>query len=83
MEKKPEVDGKWVEVDFSEIVSRMEELNACEIGVIKNARLEMAGDDMPRFVAKFNEVAAACSDETEGMDDSQKSFYVLRRMVLS
>lgn len=83
MEKKPEVDGKWLEVETADIIAKAEDLSKCEIGVVKNGRLEMGAEDMSKFMSKFEKVSAACAGEMEGMDDSQKSFYVFRKMVLS
>jgi hypothetical protein len=83
MEKKPEIDGKWLEVGGEEILPRLGEIEGSEIAVVTEARIEMAGKDRDRFVEKLKATVEACEPETAGMDDGQKSFYVLKKMLLS
>lgn len=83
MEKKPEVDGAYVEVEATELTARSDEVAKSTVLTVVNARLELAGDDKRRFVAKFNGMAEKFADETKGMDDRQKSFYILRQMLVS
>jgi len=83
MEKKPEIDGSYVEIEAVDMVARKSESEESKVLVVTNARLELAGEDKDLFVVKFNRLVDELSDETEGMDDKQKSFYILRRMLLS
>ena len=83
MEKKPEVDGAYAELEATELAGAVEEMNQSNVLVIVNARLELAGRDKEQFVAKFSGMLEELKEETEGMDDKQKSFYVLRQMLIS
>jgi len=83
MEKKPEIDGSYIEVEAADLITKSAEAGESKVLVVTNTRLELAGDDRERFVAKFKDLASALSTETEGMDDEQKSFYILRHMLLS
>ncbi len=83
MEKKAEVDGKWLEVDANEVASRLEEIERSEILAIRLARLELGGTDKVAFAEKFTETLKRVSDEIDGMDDEQCSFYVLKKMLIS
>lgn len=83
MEKKPEVDGSWVEVPATEIASRLEEIEKCQILVVTSARIEMCGDDKKRFEQKLAELADEHRELLEEMDEQQRSFWLLRKMLLS
>lgn len=82
MEKKPEVDGRWVDIEADQMIARMEDVKACELLALRSIRIELGSDDRDRFVAKFSKMAEDCADEIDGMDDSQKSFYIFRKMLV-
>jgi len=82
MEKKPEVDGSWKEVDADSVIANVEALNAAQIIVIRDSRLELAGEDKVKFMDKFSHVMSESESEVEGMDESQKSYYVIRKMLV-
>ena len=82
MEKRPEVDGSYVEIDASEIISKEHEAYAAKILVIKNARFEFTKTDREWFMSKFVALEEGLAEEMDGMDDGQKSFYILRHMLL-
>jgi hypothetical protein len=82
MEKKPVVDGKWVEIDANEISASSEEIGKCEILVINSARIDLGGPDKDAFAEKFARVSNEFSTETDGMDDEQRSYYIFRKMLI-
>ena len=82
MEKKPKIDGKWVEVDAKELVSRKEEVESSEILVVNAMRVEFGGSDKEAFAKRVSELCEELSEEMEGMDDEQRSFYVIKKMLV-
>jgi len=82
MEKKSEVDGTYVEVEAADLIQNMDAVNQSTVLTVTNARLELAGDDRVSFLAKFNDIAEKMSDDMSGMDDAQKSFFIMRHMLL-
>ena len=82
MEKKPEVDGRWKEVDAKDCVAEMEAIQKSEIFVLTSLRMEIGGEDKVAFSKKFDEYVEKYSAETEGMTDEQKSFFVIRKMII-
>ena len=83
MEKKPEVDGAYVEIEACDLVTRNDEACGSRILVVTNTRLEMSGEDKKSFIDKFAATREKLADEIREMDDAQASFYVLRQMLLS
>lgn len=82
MEKKPEVDGAYFEVEAADLISNGEQACNSTVLVITNPRLELAGEDKERFTSKFDATLEELADETKDMDDRQKAFYVIRHMLL-
>jgi len=82
MEKKPEVDGKWIDIEADDIMSRMADIEKCELLAIRSLRIDLGADDRDAFVEKFNRVAEESAEEIAEMDGKQKSFYILRKMVV-
>lgn len=82
MEKKPEIDGRWVDIEAEQMVSMIEEVEKSELLAIRSVRIELGADDKKRFVERFVALMEQSKEETEGMDDSQKSFYVFRKMLV-
>jgi len=82
MEKKPEVDGKWVDIEADELMSRMEDVENCDLLAIRSLRIELGSEDRDAFVAKLNKVTEESETEMSGMSDDQKSFYLFRKMLV-
>jgi len=82
MEKKPEVDGAYVEINAAELITREDEARQSSILVVVNPRLEFAGDELEQFLSKFHGMATELVKETADLDDEQKSFYILRQMLI-
>ena len=83
MEKKPEVDGSWVECEASELIENIDAIEDSQILAVNATRMELGGEDKKQFVDKFKKIAEEFASEMEGMNDSQKSFYIVRKMVIS
>jgi len=83
MEKKPETDGAYEEVEACSLIARNEEVCRSRILVVTNTRLELSGEDKKSFVDKFAATREKLADEIREMDDAQTSFYILRHMLLS
>ena len=83
MEKKPEVDGSWIEVAATDILGRQEEIKNSQIAVVTAVRIEMCGDDKKKFDEKLALAAKQHAGAIEGLDDEQKSFFLLRKMLLA
>jgi hypothetical protein len=85
MEKKVENDGCYVEVNAKDVYVSFDRLLESEMCVVKTARFEFAGDDRDRFVDKLNGVVGhlEASGALDGLDNEQRSFLVLKYMLMS
>jgi hypothetical protein len=82
VKKQPEIDGKWVEIDAVDLLKRKSEVEKSEILVITSSRIELGGSDKEAFEKKMFDMERELLDETEGMDDEQRSFYIMKKMLL-
>jgi hypothetical protein len=84
MQKKPEVDGAWLELQFTDLTKENVELmKGAKCIVLNDIRIELSGEDVAKFIEKYINIRQGSESEMTGMTEQQKSFYVTRKMLLS
>jgi len=84
MQKKVENHGEYVEVGYEDILWNFDKLEESEIFTLVNGRLEFAGPEREDFLSRFSRFRDSLSQAgaLKGMDDSQASFFIIKRMLM-
>lgn len=82
MEKKPVVDGAWLEVEAKDILKRKAEVEAATLVALTNIRVELGKEEAARLLARLQECAAAHEAALNGMDEEQKAFFLFRQILM-
>lgn len=87
MDKKPEIDGAWLELDWN-AVSEPESLEAIKAAKIvavrmKNVRFEFSAEEKDRLASKLAALCADFSDELSALDKEQRAFLLWKMLLLS
>jgi len=86
MKREIKNDGVYIEVDANDIVDRIDDIEASKVFVIRNSRLEFAGDEAKKLITlikKWHEYFLASNpDYAANMDCAQRSDFVLRHIMI-
>lgn len=83
MDKKPEVDGSWVETSLDKFHSEISKASSASVLILDGVRVELSGADLDAFLIKYGMISNEIGNRIEEMTPEQKSFYIFRRMLLS
>lgn len=77
-------DGIYVEINASDIVKRMNDMDKAKIVVLKSERIEFAGDEKNSLVTAIESLCSELENEQiyKDLEDDQRSDFLFRRLIL-
>ena len=86
MDKKPEIDGSWQEMDWNVIgdAESFDALKGAQIVAIrmKNVRFEFSAEERQRLVDRIGGLLTDFADELAGLDKEQRAFFLWKMLLL-
>lgn len=74
--------GEYVEINSDELTISLDKMEKSSIFVLVNTRIEVAGEDKQLLLNKIKNIIEKNSEELKNLDESQKSDYIIRKIIL-